>query len=143
MIGHERSVRTYSEIGVPESHHPLTHHKGDVKLIEKVVRINEFHVRLFAYLLEKLRSTPDGSGSLLDHTMLMYGSGLSDGNLHTMDNLPLVLAGGGLSGNKGRCIRYPAGTPLTNLFLTMLDKLGTPVDNLGDSTGKLNLLSVA
>ena len=141
MIAHERSVRTYADIGVPDSHHPLTHHKGDSKSIEKVVQINTFHTKLFGYLLEKLRSTPDGDGSLLDHTVLLYGSALSDGNLHTVENLPLVVAGGGLA-KGGRYLRYPPGTPMANLFLTMLDKVGTPVDNLGDSTGKLNLLSV-
>ena len=142
MIAHERSVRTYSEIGVPDSHHPLSHHKGDAKSIEKVVQINTFHIKLFAYLLEKLRSTPDGDGSLLDHTVLLYGSGISDGNLHTVENLPLLVAGGGLA-KGGRHLRYPPGTPMANLLLTVLDKLGTPVDNLGDSTGKLNPLSVA
>jgi hypothetical protein len=142
LIAHERSVRTYSEIGVPDSHHPLSHHRGDLKSIDSLVKINTFHIKLFAYLMEKLRSTPDGDGSLLDHTVLLYGSGISDGNLHTNENLPVLLAGGGI-GNGGRHIRYPAGTPMTNLYLTLLDKVGTPVDNLGDSTGKLNLLSVA
>jgi len=96
MMAHERSVRTYSEIGVPDSHHPLSHHRGDLKSIENLVRINTFHIKLFAYLMEKLRSTPDGDGSLLDHTVLLYGSGISDGNLHTNENLPVLLAGGGL-----------------------------------------------
>jgi hypothetical protein len=143
MIAHERSVRTYSEIGVPDSHHPFSHHRGDPKSIEKVVEINTFHVKLFAYLLEKLKSTPDGDGSLLDHSVLLYGSGLSDGNLHTAENLPVLVAGGGLGVKGGRHIRYPAGTPMSNLYLTMLDKLGTRVDNLGDSTGELGMLSVA
>jgi uncharacterized protein DUF1552 len=143
MVAHERSVRTYSEIGVSDSHHPLSHHRGDSKSIEKLVQINAFHTKLLAYLLERLRSTPDGDGSLLDHTVLLYGSGISDGNLHTNENLPVLIAGGGLGVKGGRHLRYPAGTPMANLYLTILDKLGTPVDNLGDSTGKLDLLSVA
>jgi len=140
MIAHERSVRTYSEIGVPDSHHPLSHHRGNPKSIESLIQINTFHVKLFAYLLERLRSTADGDGSLLDHTLLLYGSGLSDGNLHTTENLPLLLAGGGL-GKGGRHVRYPPNTPLSNLFLTMLDKVGTPLDSFADSTGKVDLLS--
>ena len=140
MIAHERSVRTYSEIGVPDSHHPLSHHRGNPKSIESLIQINTFHVKLFVYLLERLRSTADGDGSLLDHTLLLYGSGLSDGNLHTTENLPLLLAGGGL-GKGGRHVRYPPNTPLSNLFLTMLDKVGTPLDSFADSTGKVDLLS--
>jgi hypothetical protein len=142
MIGHERSVRTYPEIGVPEAHHALSHHRGDVKSIEKLTQINALHVKLFAHLLERLRSTPDGDGSLLDHTVVLYGSGISDGNLHSNFDLPVLLAGGGLA-KGGRHIRYAPGTPMSNLFLTMLDKLGTPVESFGDSTGKLNLLSIA
>lgn len=139
MVAHERSVRTYSEIGVPDSHHPLSHHRGDPKSIENLERINKFHVSLLAYLLERLKSTPDGDGSLLDHTVLLYGSGLSDGNLHTTENLPVLLAGGGLSIKGGRHITYPSGTPMTNLFLTLLDNFGTLVPSLGDSTSKLDL----
>jgi hypothetical protein len=141
MIAHERSVRTYSEIGVPDSHHPLSHHRGNPKSIESLVQINTFHVKLFAHLLQRLHSTADGDGSLLDHTVLLYGSGLSDGNLHTTENLPVLLAGGGL-GNGGRHLRYPPGTPLANLFLTMLDKVGTRVDSFSDSTGEISPLSV-
>jgi hypothetical protein len=143
MMAHERSVRTYAEIGVPESHHPLSHHKGDPKVIEKVAQINTFHVRLFAYLLERMRATPDGDGSLLDHTVLLYGSALNDGNLHTTDNLPILTAGGNLGSKGGRYTRYPSGTPMTNLYLTILDKLGAPVEQFGDSTGRLKLLPVA
>ena len=142
MIAHERSIRTYSDIGVPDSHHPLSHHRGNVKSIENLVQINTFHVSLFAHLLERLRSTPDGDGSLLDHTMLLYGSGLSDGNVHTTENLPLLVAGGGLA-KGGRLVRYPPGTPMANLFVSMLDKMGIPVSSFSDSTGKLSLPSVA
>ena len=139
MIGHERSVRTYSDIGVPDSHHPLSHHRGDARSIAKVAQIDAFHVKLFAYFLEKMSAVRDGDGSLLDHTVLLYGSGISDGNLHLNENLPVLLAGGGI-GQGGRHVRYAPGTPLTNLFLTVLDRVGTPVENLGDSTGTLSLL---
>ena len=144
MIAHESSNRTYPQIGVPDPHHPLTHHRGLADMKAKVALINAYHVKMFGYLLDRLRSTPDGDGSLLDHSMLLYGSGISDGNFHTNENLPLILAGG--AGGKikgGRHLKYPVGTPMTNLFLTMLDKAGVPVDKMGDSTGKLDLLSVS
>jgi hypothetical protein len=112
--------------------------------IAKLIKIDHFHVKLFAYYLDKLRSTPDGDGSLLDHTMIVYGSGITDGNLHTHENLPILLAGGGAGKIKGgRHIRYPDGTPMTNLYLSMLEMAGVPMDNLGDSTGKLERLSIA
>jgi hypothetical protein len=143
MIAHERSGRTYSEIGVPDAHHSLSHHRGDPKSIAKLVQINTYHIKLLAYFLEKMQSTRDGSGSLLDHTVILYGSGLSDGNLHTNDDLPVLLAGGAATQIKGgRHIRFAPGTPMANLYLTLLDRMGTPVDNLGDSTGKLDLLSI-
>jgi hypothetical protein len=144
MIGHEQTTRTYAEIGIPDAHHPLTHHGGDAEKIAKVIQINIFHAKMFAYFLEKLRSTPDGDGSLLDHSIIVYGGGLSDGNLHLHDNLPILLAGGGGGGIKGgRHLRYSANTPMPNLYLTLLDKLRVPVESLGTSTGKLDLLSVA
>jgi hypothetical protein len=144
MMGHEQTTRTYAEIGIADAHHPLTHHGGDAAKIAKVIQINIFHAKMFAYFLEKLRSTPDGDGSLLDHSMIAYGGGLSDGNIHSHDNLPILLAGGGAGKIKGgRHLRYPANTPMPNLYLTLLDKLGVPVDGLGTSTGKLDLLSVA
>ena len=140
MIAHELSVRTYPEIGVNDPHHPVSHHRGDPKMIEKVLKIDTFHTKLFAYFLEKMQSTKDGNGSLLDHSMLVYGSGISDGNLHYHDNLPVLLAGGGAGQFKaGRHIRYPKGTPMSNLFVTMLEKLGMPAATIGDSTGKLEL----
>ena len=111
--------------------------------MEKLSRINAYHAKLFAYFLEKLQSTPDGDGSLLDHTILLYGSALSNGNVHQHNNLPLLLVGGAGGQIKGgRHVRYPEGTAMTNLLLTMLDKLAVPVEDLGDSTGKLDLLSV-
>jgi len=144
MFGREQADRTYREIGIPDAHHPLTHHQNDPTKIAKVIRINTFHVELFAYFLNRLQSTPDGDGSLLDRTMLLYGSGISDGNSHLHGNLPaLLFAGGSNPIQGGRHLRYPKDTPLTNLYLTMLDKLRVPVENLGDSTGKLELLSIA
>ncbi len=144
MMGRGQSNRTYREIGVPDAHHPLSHHQSDPVKLEKLFKINLYHSRLFAYFLEKLQSTPDGDGSLLDHVMIVYGSAMSDGNAHWLQNLPILLLGGGAGQIQwGRHLRYPKDTPMTNLFLTLLDKLGTPVENFGDSTGKLDLSSVA
>ena len=143
MMGREKSDRPYREIGVPDPHHPLTHHQHDAEKIAKVLRINIFHSKMFAYYLEKLRSTPDGDGSLLDHMIVLHGSSLSDGNEHSHHDLPTMLVGGGAGQIKGgRHIRYKKDTPMPNLYLTLLDKLGVQVDSLGDSTGKLDLLSV-
>jgi len=142
MIGKELSSRTYPEIGVPDPHHSLSHHLGNVEALEKLTKVQTFHTQLFSYYLEKLRSTPDGEGSLLDHVMIMYGSGMSDSDTHDVHKLPILLAGGGsgqLQG--GRHLRYPDGTPLTNLYMGLLDKLGVPADGFGDSTGKLADLS--
>ena len=142
MMGRELSTRSYPEIGIADPHHPLTHHSGDPEKIAKVTRINNFHVQTFAYFLEKMQSTPDGDGSLLDHSMIVYGSGLGDANLHLHDNLPVLLVGGGAGQIKGgRHLRYPKGTPMSNLHMTLLDKLGIPVDSLGDSNGKLEFIS--
>jgi hypothetical protein len=144
MMGHEQSDRAYPEIGIPDAHHALTHHQGDAAKIAKVARINTYHTKSFAYFLEKLRSTPDGDGSLLDHSLIVYGSGLSDGNQHLHDRLPILLAGGGAGRIKGgRNLRHPQGTPLTNLYLTMLEISGIHMESLGDSNGKLELLPVA
>ena len=143
MMGREQADRTYREIGIPDAHHPLTHHQNDPVKIAKVIQINIFHARMFAYFLEKLRSTPDGDGSLLDHSMIVYGSGISDGNKHLHQDLPVLLVGGAAGRVKGgHHVRYPKDTPMTNLFLAMLDKLGIAVENFGDSTGKLDLLPV-
>ena len=145
MMAREGSYRYYPEIGVHDGHHQLTHHRGDARKIAKVLKINIFHAKLFAYYLEKLRSTQDGDGTLLDHLILMYGSGLGDGNTHSFENLPILLLGGGSGKLKGgRHVRYPRDkeVKLTNLFLTMLDMVGAPIDKLGDSNGKLDLLSV-
>jgi hypothetical protein len=139
MLGREGSNRAYREVGISDSHHPLSHHRGNPELIEKLVRINAFHVEQLAYFVGKLKATPDGDGTLLDHTLLVYGSGLSDGNRHDHGDLPVLLAGGGLA--RGH-IRYPKETPMTNLHLTLLDRVGVKIDSLGDSNGELDPLPV-
>jgi hypothetical protein len=142
LLALEQSPRAYPDIGIPEAHHGLTHHQGDKEKIAKVIEINCFHIKQFAYLLEKLKSTPDGDGTLLDHVMVTYGSGLSDGNAHDHGNLPLVLAGRGCGTLRpGRHVRYPDETPMANLFVAMLDRMGVPVETLGDSKGELGYLS--
>jgi hypothetical protein len=143
MMGREKNERSYREIGIADSFHPLTHHQHRPEMVDKVVQINTFHIKNLAYFLERLRSTPDGDGTLLDHTVLLYGSGISDGNVHSHDGLPILLAGGAAGQIKGgRHARYPKGTPLLNLHLSLLDMMGVPVDKLGESTGKLEILSV-
>jgi hypothetical protein len=138
MIGREQSGTTYPQIGVPDPHHPITHHSGDRAKIEKVAKVNAYHAMLFGQFLEKLRSTPDGDGSLLDNSMILYGASIRDGEKHLYDNLTLVLAGGGAGQLKpGRHVRCAKETPMTNLQLTMLNKLGVPVDHFGDATGEL------
>ena len=142
-MAREKSERQYREIGVNEAHHALSHHGYDAVLMAKVAQINVYHATMFAYFLERMRSTPDGDGSLLDHSLILYASPLSDGMAHNSRNLPLLLAGGAAGGLKGgRHLRYPEDPPVSNLFLTMLDKVGVPVERFADSTGKLDLLSV-
>jgi len=142
LLARGQSPGAYPEIGIPEAHHGLTHHQGDKEKIEKVTQINCFHVTQFAYLLKKLKSTPDGDGTLLDHVMITYGSGLSDGNAHDHANLPLVLAGRGCGKLRpGRHVKCAAETPMANLFVTMLDRMDIATDKLGDSTGVLKELS--
>ena len=144
MMGHEMSGRAYPEVGFGDAHHPNTHHQGDPEKIEKTTKINTFHIKMLSYYLDKLRSTPDGDGSLLDHSLILYGAALSDANLHLYTDLPLLLAGGGGGVKGGVHMKYPKRTPLTNLLVTMLDKVGVPhAENLGDSTGKLDLVASA
>ena len=145
MLAREKSTRTYRDLGISDPHHPLSHHKNLPEMKAKLAVIQNFHIKLFSYYLEKLRSTRDGDGSLLDHSMILYGGAISDSNAHLHDNLPVLLAGGASGQIKGnRHILYPKEkeVPVSNLLLTMLDKLKVPVENLGDSTGKLELLSV-
>lgn len=144
MFALEASGRAYREIGITDGHHGLTHHMGDAEKIEKVTRINRFHVEQYAYLLGRLKDSKDGDGTLLDHAMVVYGSGISDGNRHDHHNLPVVLAGRGCGGVRtGRHLRYPDETPMANLFVSMLDRMGVPAETLGDSSGPLQDLSVS
>jgi hypothetical protein len=140
MLGHEQTNRAYREIGIPDSHHPLTHHGGDAEKIAKVIQINTYHTKTLAYFLDKLRSTPDGEGTLLDHSLIAYGGGLSDGNMHKHEDLPVLLLGGGAGRMKGnRHIQTPSGTPMPNLYMSILEMLNVPVENIAGSTGKLDL----
>jgi len=139
VFGHEMTGRAYPELGFGDPHHALTHHQGDPGKIEKVLRINVFHATLFRHFLEKMMSIPEGDGTLLDHSLIVYGSPLSDGNMHLYKDLPVLLIAGGVAGIRGgRHIRHPE-TPMTNLYLTLLEKLGIELDKFGDSTGKLEL----
>ncbi len=142
MYGREQTGRPYPQIGVPEPHHPVTHHQGDPVKMDKCAKIQRYHIALFTEYLEKLRNTPDGDGSLLDHVILLFGSGISNSDRHTHGPLPTFLVGGGAGTLKGgRHLIYPEHTPLTNLQLTLLNKLGVPAEKLGDSTGQFNELS--
>lgn len=139
QLARETSTRTYPEIGVSDPHHPLSHHGNDPAKIERMSRINQFHVSLFAEFLGKLKSTPEGNGTLLDHSLYLYGSGMGNPNLHDHSNLPILVAGGAAGGMKGgRHIKYDKATPLANLHLTLLDKVGVRLDKFGDSQGKLD-----
>jgi len=141
MMGREGSMRTYPEIGVPDPHHPLTHHRNNPEWIEKVTTVNTMHVELFAGFVKKMKATPDGDGTLLDHTMIVYGSGLSDGNRHTHNDLPVAIIGGGGELSLGRHVVYPKDTPMTNLYLTLLDRMGVREEQIGDSTGRIEHLT--
>ena len=142
MFGKEVSGRSFPEIGVPGGHHGYSHHQNDPENLAMLAKINTHHIQQFAYFLEKLQSTPDGDGSLLDHSLFIYGSGISDGNLHFHLDLPTLLVGGGAGHVKGgRHLRYATDTPLSNLYVAVLDKLGLPVETFGDSTGSLGYLS--
>ncbi len=140
----EQSPRAYgAEIGLPEGHHGLTHHSGDKEKIEKVTQINCYHIKTLVYALEKMKAIKEGDGTLLDHSMVVYGSGISDGNKHDHANLPTILAGGAGVGLKGgRHVRYATGTPMANLFISMLDRVGVEAERFGDGSGKLDRLSL-
>jgi hypothetical protein len=138
MLANAGSNRNYREIEIPDGHHDLSHHGGDAQKHAKIRQINRFHVTQLAYLLRKLKSIPEGDGTLLDYCMVCYGSGLSDGNRHNHDNLPVLLAGRGNGTiDPGRHIRYEEETPMCNLFLSMLDGMGVNSPFIGDSTGRL------
>jgi hypothetical protein len=136
MFGREGSVRTYPEIGVSDPHHPLTHHRGHPDFIERVTKINCLHAELFAYFLERLKTTQDGAGSLLDQSAILYGSALSDGNAHSNTNLPLLVAGGA-GGRRGGSHVAATRQPVANLFVDVLNRVGIPTETFGDSTGRL------
>ena len=141
QLARETSTRTYTEIGVPDPHHPLTHHGNDPEKIARMAKINAFHVSLFAYFLEKLKATPEGDGCLLDHAVYLYGSGMGNPNVHDHVNLPILVAGGGAGSVKGgRHIKYAEPTPLANLHLTLLEKVGVRLDAFADSKGKVEEL---
>jgi hypothetical protein len=141
QLARETSGRTYPEIGVPDPHHPLTHHGNDPDKIARMAKINRFHVSLFAEFLAKLKATPEGNGSLLDHSLYLYGSGMGNPNLHDHANLPILVAGGAAGKMRGgRHIRYAKPTPLANLHLTLLDKVGVRLDSFADSQGKVDEL---
>jgi len=138
MVGHEHSGMTFPQIGVSDAHHPISHHQQEPEKVAKVAKINAYHVKMFTYLLEKLRATPDGDGTLLDHVTMMYGAGMADSNSHSPIDIPMILAGGGAGHLKGgRHIRFK-NTPLANLHLTLLDQFGVHWDSIGDSTGRVD-----
>jgi hypothetical protein len=143
QLARETSTRTYPEIGVPDPHHPTTHHRGDPEKIAKVAKINAFHVSLFAAFLEKLKATPDGDGSLLDHTTYLYGSGMGNPDVHDHVKLPILVAGGPGQQAGGRHIRYNEPEPLANLHLTLLDRVGVRLDHFADSQRKIKELDQA
>ena len=139
MMGREFSGRTYPEIGVPDAHHPISHHRRDPARMEKCAKINHYHVSLFSYFVDKMKQTPDGDGSLLDHVVMMYGAGMAEGNGHVPFNLPILLVGGGTGLKGGRHVKAPAGTPLANLHVSLLNRLGVPTERHGNSTGSFSL----
>jgi len=139
QLAREASTRTYGEIGVSDPHHPLTHNGGNVEKLMQVAKINALHVSLFAYFLERLKATPDGDGTLLDHSTYLYGSGMGDADKHDHTNLPILVAGGG-SVKGGRHVRYDKAEPLANLHLTLLDRAGVRLDSFADSRGKVKEL---
>ena len=138
LVTREGTSRPYREIGIPDGHHPLTHHRYDPERMEKVVRINRYHVEQFAAWMKKLKAAPEGDSTLLDNSMIVYGAGLSDGNHHTHDDLPTLVAGSGGGFLKtGRRVTYRKETPMSNLFLTMMDRMGVHSEHFGDSTSRL------
>ena len=144
MVGREISGRTYHAIGIPDAHHPLSHHLDDPLKIATMSKINTYHVALFAEFVEKMRATRDGDGSLLDHTLLLYGAGMSNSNAHAPIDLPVMLVGGAGGGMRGgRHVRYAKETPMANLLVAVMDAMGVPMDQVGRSTGKLDVPSLA
>jgi hypothetical protein len=143
MMARELSGRTYPEIGVPDSHHPTSHHRDEPELVAKISKINTYHVTLFSEYVQKLKNTPDGDGSLLDHMMLIYGAGMSNSNRHDPSNLPVLLIGRGAGVKPGRHLKYDENTPMANLLVTLLDRLGVPLDHLGNSNGRVDFTGLS
>jgi hypothetical protein len=138
-LGKEQTNQPYPQIGVNDSHHAISHHQNDPVKLEKGHKINKYHIELLAYFLGKLKATPEGDGNLLDHSLVLHGAGISDADAHSHINLPLVLIGGAGSMKGGRILRYPVETPMNNLHLALLDKVGVHIDKFGDATSALNL----
>jgi Protein of unknown function (DUF1552) len=144
MISKEQSPRPYPQIGVPEAHHPLSHHNNVPELVERMSKINTYHALLFSKYLDKLAATKDGDGTLLDHITILYGAGLSNSNAHSGENLPQMIVGGGAGKIKGgRHLKYTNRPSQANLLLTLMDKMDYPVEKVGGSTGKLDIDSLA
>jgi hypothetical protein len=144
LVTREGTSRAYREIGIADGHHPLTHHRNVVELMDKVAQINRYHVEQFAKWIARLKSAQESDGSILDNSMIVYGAGLADGNAHTHHDLPTLIAGrGGNAITPGRRIVARKETPMCNLFLTMMDTMGTRMDHFGDATGHLNGLDLA
>ena len=142
IMAHDGSNRPYPFIGVSDGHHDLSHHRNDPKKKALIAKINRFHTTQLAYFLQKLKSIKEGEGTLLDHCMIVYGSGISDGNQHLHENLPVLLAGrAGGTITPGRHLKAPDMTPMTNLYLSLLDRMGAPAERVGDSTGKLEIIA--
>lgn len=140
MLARELSTRTYPQIGVPDGHHPVSHHQNDPQRMEMQAKINTYHMEMFAAFLNKLKATPDGDGNMLDHSMILYGSGMSNSNVHAHDQLPILIAGGAAGKLKGdRHIKVKNDTPLSNLLISMLDKAGVRTDHFGDSSGRIEI----
>jgi hypothetical protein len=140
MIGRESSIRSYDQIGITEAHHQLSHHRNDPANLAKLTKIQTYHMSLFAKFIERLASMKEGDGTVLDHSMILYGAGISDSNRHTHERLPVVLVGKGMgASNTGQHIDYKKDVPVTNLLMTMLNRVNVPLDRLGDSTGALTI----
>jgi len=140
MLAHDGSNRSFPELGVPDAHHSLSHHQSDPQKLAKIAKIDHFYLRQFGYFLDKMKSVKEGDSTLLDNSMIVFGGGIGDGNRHNHDNLPILLAGrAGGTLTMGRRMVLSAETPMTNLYLSLLDRLGVPAEKVGDSTGKLEV----
>ncbi len=142
LLAHDGSGRSFPEIGAPNGHHQISHHQSNMENLEQIARIDKFYIEQFAWFLQKLRDTPDGEGNLLDNSMIVYGGGIRDGDRHDHGDLPLLIAGhGGGTLRQGRQIKATEGTPMTNLYLSMLDRMGVDAERIGDSNGKFEKIS--